>query len=246
MRLIVDNAMMNMVILGSGLLLTVGPFGVNGFAFQSQSITKSHFNLNHHVNHINTISSLSLPSTSTSSALHVKFRLDNDDEYDEYEGSNNETLFSPKNTKSQKRTMFYDDDDVDQQSPQSQNQNQYESKAPATTFGAEAVPEAQRPANEYMELLSSPLFGWANREPNGDIGLAIRLGLLYVVLFGLVCWPISGASFTMDGYELHKFFSSNVGAIGFIMVLVLRLYTGWGYVGDRLQSKEIEYEETGW
>lgn len=28
--------------------------------------------------------------------------------------------------------------------------------------------------------------------------------------------------------------------------MVLRLYSGWGYIGSRLQSKVIEYEETGW
>ena len=28
--------------------------------------------------------------------------------------------------------------------------------------------------------------------------------------------------------------------------LLIRLYTGWGYIGDRLNSKVVEYEETGW
>ena len=27
---------------------------------------------------------------------------------------------------------------------------------------------------------------------------------------------------------------------------MIRIYSGWGYVGSRLQSKVIEYEETGW
>lgn len=30
------------------------------------------------------------------------------------------------------------------------------------------------------------------------------------------------------------------------MVVLIRLYSGWGYVGSRLTSKVIEYEETGW
>ena len=30
------------------------------------------------------------------------------------------------------------------------------------------------------------------------------------------------------------------------MLLLLRLYSGWGYVGSRLKSKVVEYEETGW
>ena len=114
-----------------------------------------------------------------------------------------------------------------------------------TTFGAEAVPEGQRPANEYINLVSSPLFDWANR-PSGTAGLAGRLGILYVLFFGLICWPISGATFTQEGFVFHKLLSSHIGAFGVVMVLLIRLYSGWGYVGTRLQSKTIEYEETGW
>ncbi len=169
---------------------------------------------------------------STSTTLNVKFRLDNDEE--EEEDPENKSYQETKTIQQQKQQL--DNDDY----------NPYYKTAPPITFGAEAVPEAQRPANEYMELLSSPLFGWANREPNGDQALLTRLLILYISLFTLVCWPITGATFTMSGYEMHQFFSSNVGAFGFVLVIVLRLYTGWGYVASRLQSKKIEYEETGW
>lgn len=157
------------------------------------------------------------------SALNVKFRIDNDDDEEEEEDYNN-VMISNDNDDSSMNSVI----------------------TPSTTFGAEAVPESQRPANEYMELLSSPLFGWANRPDNPDNALLTRLGLLYIVSFFLVCLPISGATFTSSGYEIHQFFSSNVGAIGFVLAIVLRLYTGWAYVGSRLQSKQIEYEETGW
>jgi hypothetical protein len=60
------------------------------------------------------------------------------------------------------------------------------------------------------------------------------------------CYPISGATFTQDGYLVQKLAASNVGAISFLLLILLRLYTGWGYVGSRLKSKVIEYEETGW
>ena len=179
------------------------------------------------------VPSFSIPCSTTS--LNVKFKIDNEEDDD------TSTLFSDN---------F--DNNLKQQQQQQQQEEQFSyqqtqlQQAPSTTFGAEAVPEAQRPANEYMELLASPLFGWANRENNPDQALLTRLLALYVPLFAFICWPISGATFTTDGYGLHKFFSSNVGAIGFILVILLRLYTGWGYVGSRLQSKEIEYEETGW
>lgn len=172
-------------------------------------------------------------SSSSTTALNVKFRLDNDEE--EGEGDQ-ENEYQETKTIQQKQQQQLDNDDSDS----------YYKTAPPTTFGAEAVPEAQRPANEYMELLSSPLFGWANRTPNGDQALLTRLLILYISLFTLVCWPITGATFTMSGYEIHQFISSNIGAFGFVLVIVLRLYTGWGYVASRLQSKQIEYEETGW
>jgi hypothetical protein len=59
-------------------------------------------------------------------------------------------------------------------------------------------------------------------------------------------YPISGATFTQDGFLLQKLAASNVGTLGFVLLVLIRLYSGWGYVGSRLQSKVIEYEETGW
>jgi len=35
---------------------------------------------------------------------------------------------------------------------------------PETSFGAEVVPEGQRPVNEYLEMRRSPLFEWASNE----------------------------------------------------------------------------------
>ena len=60
------------------------------------------------------------------------------------------------------------------------------------------------------------------------------------------CYPISGATWVTEGYLPQKLTASNVGATSVVFVLVLRLYSGWGYIGSRLKSKVIEYEETGW
>jgi hypothetical protein len=59
-------------------------------------------------------------------------------------------------------------------------------------------------------------------------------------------FPIAGATYTSDGYLLQKIASANVGTLAFVVVVLVRIYSGWGYVGSRLQSKNIEYEETGW
>jgi hypothetical protein len=122
----------------------------------------------------------------------------------------------------------------------------FESLRPETSFGSESVPEAQRPINEYLDVTSQPFFDWANRD-SGDVGLLTRLGILYVVVFAAVCYPISGATFTQEnGYLWQKVTAANVGATILLLFLMIRLYTGWGYIGSRLKSKVIEYEETGW
>uniref|UniRef100_A0A7S4AUG2 DUF1230-domain-containing protein n=1 Tax=Pseudo-nitzschia australis TaxID=44445 RepID=A0A7S4AUG2_9STRA len=113
------------------------------------------------------------------------------------------------------------------------------------SFGAEVVPEGQRPVNEYLDMKRAPLFGWGTNEV-GLQGLLIRLGIVYVAVFALVGYPIAGATFTQDGYLLQKIAAANVGTLGFEIALLVRIYSGWGYVGSRLQSKVIEYEETGW
>jgi len=40
--------------------------------------------------------------------------------------------------------------------------------------------------------------------------------------------------------------SAAIGALLVVAVAVLRIYLGWAYVGDRLLSAAVEYEETGW
>jgi hypothetical protein len=59
-------------------------------------------------------------------------------------------------------------------------------------------------------------------------------------------YPIAGATFTQEGFLLQKVAAANVGTLGLVLVVLIRLYSGWGYVASRLQSKVIEYEETGW
>ena len=146
----------------------------------------------------------------------------------------------PSRTIRHSQTQRLSDDDEDGYEIRSTG-----SDRPETTFGAENVPVEQRPSNEYLNLIRQPTFGWASQE-SGDVGLSIRLGAIYAVFFVLVCYPISGATWVNEGYELQKITASNVGAMSVIFVLALRLYSGWGYIGSRLKSKVIEFEETGW
>lgn len=56
---------------------------------------------------------------------------------------------------------------------------------PETAFGAEVVPEGQRPVNEYLDMKRAPLFGWASNEV-GLTGLLQRLAVFYVVVFAVL------------------------------------------------------------
>jgi Conserved in the green lineage and diatoms 27 len=69
----------------------------------------------------------------------------------------------------------------------------FDSLLPETSFGSEAVPEDQRPVNEYLDVTRQPLFDWASQE-SGSKGLFTRLAIFYAVIFGAICYPISGAS----------------------------------------------------
>lgn len=114
---------------------------------------------------------------------------------------------------------------------------------PTTSFASEVVPEAQRPVNEYLDVTTQPFFDWAS---TGTKGLLTRLVILYNIMYWMICYPISGGTYTMEGYMIQKIVCSNVGAMFVILAFMIRLYSGWNYIGERLTSKVIEYEETGW
>lgn len=40
--------------------------------------------------------------------------------------------------------------------------------------------------------------------------------------------------------------SGTLGALAVVAAAVVRIYLGWAYVGNRLLSAAVEYEETGW
>jgi hypothetical protein len=140
----------------------------------------------------------------------------------------------------------YNNDDDDEEGYEIRSDTKLSATTTSTSFGAENVPLDFRPSNEYINLINQPTFNWATTENGGDVGLLLRLLVTYIAFFVIVCYPISGATYINDGYIVQKLTASNVGAISVIFILVLRLYSGWGYIGSRLQSKVIEYEVTGW
>ncbi len=104
------------------------------------------------------------------------------------------------------------------------------------------VPFEQQPINEYEELQKSWLFSWAK--------LPLFCYLRNLILVGffslLISSPISAASFPLNKAMFSFIISSFLGSYLVIILLLIRLYLGWSYIGDRLNKEKIIYEESGW
>ncbi|KAK9949083.1 hypothetical protein M0R45_004626 [Rubus argutus] len=105
------------------------------------------------------------------------------------------------------------------------------------------VPFEQRPVNEYSSLKDGTLYSW------GDLGpgpFFLRLGGLWLATFTVLGAPIAAASFNPSRDPLRFVLAAGTGTLFLVSLIVLRIYLGWSYVGDRLLSAVIPYEETGW
>ncbi|CAM0882635.1 unnamed protein product [Alopecurus aequalis] len=105
------------------------------------------------------------------------------------------------------------------------------------------VPYEQRPVNEYSALKESSLYSWAELSPGSFF---MRLGSLCLVTFTVLAAPISAASFSPGKDPLKFVLAAGIGTLLLVSLVVLRIYLGWSYVGDRLLSAVVPYEETGW
>lgn len=105
------------------------------------------------------------------------------------------------------------------------------------------VPFEQRPVNEYSSLKSSVLYSWGELGPGSFF---LRLGGLWLVVFTVLGAPIAAASFNPSKDPVRFILASGTGTLFIVSLIVLRIYLGWSYVGDRLLSAVIPYEESGW
>ncbi|KAI3665665.1 hypothetical protein L6452_44295 [Arctium lappa] len=105
------------------------------------------------------------------------------------------------------------------------------------------VPFEQRPVNEYSSLKEGPLYSWGELRPQSFF---LRLGGLWLVTFTVLGLPISAASFNPSNDPLRFLLAAGTGTLFLVSLVVLRIYLGWSYVGDRLLSAVIPYEESGW
>ncbi|XP_056842926.1 protein CONSERVED IN THE GREEN LINEAGE AND DIATOMS 27, chloroplastic-like [Raphanus sativus] len=105
------------------------------------------------------------------------------------------------------------------------------------------VPSDQRPVNEYSALKEGTLYSWGELSPTQFF---LRIGGLWLVTFTVLGVPIAAASFNPSREPLRFVIAAGTGTLFLVSLIVLRIYLGWSYVGDRLLSAVIPYEESGW
>lgn len=104
------------------------------------------------------------------------------------------------------------------------------------------VPSEQQPINEYQELKDSWFFRWVTLSLWG-----FARKLFWIWLFTLlITAPIAAASFPPEEQILAFLLASAFGSSLFVAFILIRLYLGWSYIGDRLKTTKIVYEESSW
>ncbi|XP_057468548.1 uncharacterized protein ycf36-like, partial [Actinidia eriantha] len=106
------------------------------------------------------------------------------------------------------------------------------------------VPLDQQPINEYRALFASFPFSCAAADFVEYCSRLFVTGAFFALLVGL---PV--AFFGSAGHQSEPVRPALVAASSGLFVVTLaivRMYMGWSYVGNRLLSVTVEYEETGW
>ncbi|KAJ6914851.1 hypothetical protein NC651_016975 [Populus alba x Populus x berolinensis] len=106
------------------------------------------------------------------------------------------------------------------------------------------VPYDQQPINEYQNLSTSFPFSWAS----GDIvEYCSRLFVTGASFALLIALPVAWFGTVGPKTEpLKPVLAALSSGIVVVSLAVVRMYLGWAYVGNRLLSATVEYEETGW
>nr|PNR33866.1 hypothetical protein PHYPA_023682 [Physcomitrium patens] len=105
------------------------------------------------------------------------------------------------------------------------------------------VPWEQQPVNEYQMLNETGLFAWATDDL---LSFGIRMTAVTVGISAFVGYPIAALSIDAKQEFLKCCMGASCGGMLAATVVTLRLYLGWAYIGNRLFSATVEYEETGW
>ncbi|XP_042519318.1 protein CONSERVED IN THE GREEN LINEAGE AND DIATOMS 27, chloroplastic [Macadamia integrifolia] len=106
------------------------------------------------------------------------------------------------------------------------------------------VPVDQQPVKEYQSLATSFPFSWATGDLPDYSSRLFLTGASFALFVGL---PVTWLGVVHpESQPLNCVLGAASSGVVVVTVAVLRMYLGWAYVGNRLLSATVEYEETGW
>ena len=104
------------------------------------------------------------------------------------------------------------------------------------------VPLNQRPLNEFNSTRNSWIISWPFLERN----VFYRNLAISWLLITPVSLIISYGSDYLKNNILELIFISFTASLAFPLLLLMRQWLSWVYIYKRLNSENIEYEESGW
>jgi len=104
------------------------------------------------------------------------------------------------------------------------------------------VPQSQRPLNEFNSIRNSWVISWPFLEKN----IFYRKLTFSWFIFTPVSLTISYGSDYLKNNIFELIFISLTASLAFPIVLLMRQWLSWVYIYKRLNSENIEYEESGW
>lgn len=113
---------------------------------------------------------------------------------------------------------------------------------PESSVSVCPVPLEQQPVNEYQQLQNSWFFSWATLGYWQYGRKFFWIGMAN----GFLAATVAASSFP-PSKNLGQFLVATIMGSTLIPILaLLRLYSAWWYVSDRLARETIFYEESGW
>jgi len=104
------------------------------------------------------------------------------------------------------------------------------------------VPLNQRPLNEFNSIRNSWIISWPFLE---RIIFYRKLTFSWLIIIP-VCLTISYGSDYLKNNLFELIFISLTASLSFPVLLLIRQWLSWLYIYKRLNSENIEYEESGW
>ena len=113
---------------------------------------------------------------------------------------------------------------------------------PESSVSVCPVPLEQQPVNEYQQLRDSWFYSWATLELWQYSRKFFWMGMASSFLAATV----AASSFSPSRSPGQFLVATLMGATLIPILALLRLYSAWWYVSDRLHKETVFYEESGW